>query len=426
MDDIYRVTPLKRKKGKVYIVQRIADRKQVGKAFEKRSLAYEEVDNLMAKVAEQNGASNETGLTFVDAFKKFADWKKSQATGTSRFTKHSAERYDQEFRLRISKYMDHKILLSKFNQLDMEEFLKAANDDGVPFKTLRKCVKDIKHFLRRQKAIGNKPCMDMIEFNILDYHYIVPNDDDLLFKREVELIDDEKIVEIIGEYYQNLWNDVDAANTFAIFSMLFLFGLRASELSGIKKSAIDFERSLLHIKGVYIPAEGGFLNRTKNRGSKQPRPIGDDAKKFLNVWLSYLEKNYKYSVWLFPSMKGDGPLGYKYINAHVWKAYAKMGLAEIEVRKDGHVRIISSPLKHYPTKIFRHRLGSSLIEAMNKYNELSKNQVKRIVGHTQFSTTAEIYGNKLLRGTPEERAALARAKEKATKANLLTKLIANN
>ena len=116
-------------------------------------------------------------------------------------------------------------------------------------------------------------------------------------------------------------------------------------------------------------------------------------------------------------MKGDGPLGYKYINSHVWKAYAKMGLAEIEVRKDGHVKIIKSPLKHYPTKVFRHRLGSSLIEAMHKYNELSKNQVKRIVGHTQFSTTAEIYGNKLLRGTPEERAALARAKEKENRIN---------
>jgi hypothetical protein len=60
---------------------------------------------------------------------------------------------------------------------------------------------------------------------------------------------------------------------------------------------------------------------------------------------------------------------------------------------------------------------------MNKYNELSKNEVKRIIGHTQYSTTAEIYGNKIVRGTPEERDALARVKEKASKANLLTQVI---
>ena len=428
MDQVYRITPKKYGKKTKWIVQRCVDRKQIGKSFGLKSDANAEHLKLVGGIALKNKASNNNvlngnGKTFIEAFKEFADWKKTQSTDTSRFTNHSANRYDQEYRLRIAKYMDPKVLLSDFNLLDMEDFLKAAHDDKVPFKTLRKSVKDIKHFLKRQEAIGNEPCLKMLKFNILDYHYVVPKDDDLLFKKEIELIDDRKIIEIISEYYKNLWKDVDAANTFAIFSMLFLFGLRASELSGIKRSAIDFEKSLLRIKGVYIPAEGGFLNRTKNRGSKRPIPIDDDAKKFLSVWLLYLEKNYKHSIWLFPSMKGDGPLGYKYINAHVWKAYAKMGLAEINVRKDGHVKIISSPLKYFPTKIFRHRLCTNLISAMKKHTELDEYQVKTIAGHLQFKTTDEIYGNKEVRGTPEERVALAKAKEKATKANLLTQVI---
>mgnify|MGYP000995382063 FL=1 len=60
---------------------------------------------------------------------------------------------------------------------------------------------------------------------------------------------------------------------------------------------------------------------------------------------------------------------------------------------------------------------------MKKHTELDEYQVKTIAGHLQFKTTDEIYGNKEVRGTPEERVALAKAKEKATKANLLTQVI---
>jgi|TARA_Y100000310_G_scaffold76776_1_gene73264 integrase len=412
----YRITP-KRKK---WIVQRIEDRKTCGKPFKLKAEAEIFMLKLMAKAPAENQPQSK--LKIIEAFKTFVDYQFDKAKPGSRFNKTSANAYKVEYDLRISKFMPDKYL-SEFNILVMEDYLTNCHEASYPYKTLKRSVRLIKTFIKRMAAIGTNPCVDMLEFKVHEFQKIVPDNDDLMFTKQVELIDDQKVMEIISEYYKNLWNDPHAANTFAIFSMLFLFGLRASELSGIKRSAIDFENRILNIKGVYIPAEGGFLNRTKNRGSRRPIPIGDDAIQFLNVWLTYLEKNYKYSIWLFPSMKGDGPLCYKYINAHVWKAYAKMGLAKIECRKDGHVKIVSSPLKYYPTKIFRHRLGSHLIEAMNKYNELSKNEVKRIIGHTQYSTTAEIYGNKIVRGTPEERDALARVKEKASKANLLTQVI---
>ena len=64
--------------------------------------------------------------------------------------------------------------------------------------------------------------------------------------------------------------------------------------------------------------------------------------------------------------------------------------------KGGHVVINSSPLKGSPTKMFRHRLASHLIAAMNKFPLLDRNKVKRLIGHSQFSTSSEIYGNKLV------------------------------
>ena len=117
-------------------------------------------------------------------------------------------------------------------------------------------------------------------------------------------------------------------------------------------------------------------------------------------------------------------MGYvKYINSNVWKTYAKHGLADITVRKDGHIKINSSPLKGQPIKMFRHRKASHLIAAMNKYKNLDQNQVKTIVGHTKFSTTAEIYGNKVLTMNKQTRSELANSNELATNAGLISKLI---
>ena len=126
-----------------------------------------------------------------------------------------------------------------------------------------------------------------------------------------------------------------------------------------------------------------------------------------------MEKN---NPFVLPAIRENGPASYKYINAQVWKGYAQEGLADITVRRDGHVKIISSPLKGHPTKIFRHRLASHLISAMNANPLLDKNRVKTILGHTQFSTTEGIYGNKLI---DKDRKKLADAKAAANNNSLI-------
>ena len=63
---------------------------------------------------------------------------------------------------------------------------------------------------------------------------------------------------------------------------------------------------------------------------------------------------------------------------------------------------------------------------MNKYKNLDQNQVKTIVGHTQFSTTAEIYGNKVLAMNKEARSELANSNELATNAGLISGIITKN
>ena len=50
--------------------------------------------------------------------------------------------------------------------------------------------------------------------------------------------------------------------------MFFFFGLRASEMQGLKRSSVNLDAKTLKVEGVWITAEGGYLNRLKNAGSR--------------------------------------------------------------------------------------------------------------------------------------------------------------
>lgn len=418
----YRVTPANNK----WIIQSIEDRKTIkvdGSPFKLKSAAEQAMFTLEISGSTTPVIKDPGGLTFNEVFKKFAQKKLDLKNDRNRVNQTSLNRYMREYDLRISKYISPNLLLSEFKLQEMENYLKAAYDDGVPFKTLKNSVKDIKHFIRKANMYGWGVCRDMETFSIFDYHYVVPNDDALLFRKETAILDDETCMKMINTNYQEMWNDLDAANRFAILCLLFILGLRASEMIGLKRSNVDLANKIIKIKGVFIQAEGGYLNRTKNRGSNRDMPLDESAVKFFTMWFEYLDKNHKYNDWVLPGMRGDGPLSYKYVNAQIWKNYAAHGLAEIVCRRDGHVKIISSSLKGAPTKTFRHKLGSKLISSMNSVSELGRNEVKAAMGHTKFETSAEIYGDKLLTISKLDQEKLASARGKATNTNLISQII---
>ena len=427
MSKLYRVTP----KNNKWIIQKIDDRSTVSaKPFIKKTDAENAMYAMIASEGKQVTTTTKI-LTFKQAFKKFADWKMSLYSPNGRVSEHSLKRYDQEYRLRISKYMDDQVSCKDFGITHMESYLDKLKEAGVSFKAMRKSVKDIKHFLRRANAVGQDPNLSMLTYSIYDHLGVVPQDDDEIYTKEIDIniLSEEKVAAIINDLYQGMKvRDLDKTNTFAIFCMLYFFGLRASELSGIKKefhpahSCVDIENNLLKIRGIY--KEGKYINKTKNRGSKRDIEIDVDARKFLDMWLYYRMEYKPDNVWLLAGKNG-GPISYTYIRDQIWKTYAKHGLAKIEYKYAGHVKVISTPLKGFPTKVFRHRFGSHMITAMNSNPLLDRNRVKNEIGHTKFSTSSDIYGNKLIRGNTEEREALAKVKALANKSNIFTKIIEN-
>jgi len=421
----YRVTP---KNGK-WIIQSTADRKTIkvdGSPFTKPT----EAKAAMFKLVSGGKSETTPGITVVDAFLKFAELKANLVNKTNKITSHSLSRYMTTYRNRIVPYMDKTVLLSNFKLGDMEAFLKKAYDDGVTFKTLRNAVKDIRHFLKQANLRGWKPCRDMETFKIYDYHYVIPNDDALITRKPTNVLSQERCFKLILNAYNN-WQrsnnlDKDAAYRFAIFSMMFMFGLRASEMLGLKRSSIDLVNKTLKVEGVYIQAEGGYRNSLKNPGSRRTLNLNDDNVKFFKLWFYYLDGMERDSSYVLPAHKlydkKDGPVGYKYVNNQVWRGYAEEGLADCTFKRDGSVVINSSALKGHPTKTFRHRFCSKLMTALRD-QDMDQNQVKAQAGHVKFTTTSEIYGNQLVDISEDDKIRVAKARGKHLGTSIISQII---
>ena len=125
--------------------------------------------NLDAAEAVKENKVNQVavgGLRFVDAFANFAEAKKNENSADKGIRQSSANRYNTTYRLRIKKYMDHNVLLSEFGNKHMKEFLIAASDDGVPYKSLLILLKILSIFLREANADGLSPNMSMTTFRL--------------------------------------------------------------------------------------------------------------------------------------------------------------------------------------------------------------------------------------------------------------------
>jgi len=425
MNKTYRVTP----KNNKFIIQKIDDRSTVkvdGSPFKLKS----DAENACWKLHNPGAADIKTGITFVDAFLKFAELKAALKNDNNRVTAHSLQRYMTTYTNRIVPYMDKEVLLSGFKLEHMEAFLKKAWDDKVTFKTLKNAVKDIKHFIRQANLRGWSPCRDMETFKIYDFGYVIPKDDAEIAVKPTHVLSNEQCFKLIINAYQH-WQrsnnlDKDAAYRFAIFSMMFMFGLRPSEMLGLKRSSIDLEAKTLKVEGVYIQSEGGYLNRLKNHGSRRTLNLDDDNIKFFKMWFYYLDGFEKNNSFVLPANKlydkKDGPVCYKYIHNQVWRGYAEEGLADCTFKRDGTVVINSSPLKGHPLRSFRHRFCTKLMKALRD-QDMDQNEVKAQAGHVKFTTTSEIYGNHLVDISKDDQARIAKARGKHLGTAIISQII---
>ena len=401
----YRISP----KRNGWIVLDLNRKQQNKGIIKKKKDAIEYRDRLVSKQAEINPSK----LTFKTAFKKFVDYRAEIASDPSiTYTKAGVQGYKADWSLRIEPYMTD-CLLSEFKTVHLKDLLIKCHKANYPYKRLVRMVKHIKSFLNVMTEEGNNPCLDVLKFKTHTFYEIVPADHSQRYEKETVIIDDNQIEKMLISLGTKKDKSFEDAYKFALISVLFLFGLRRSEIKGLQPKDVDFDKGLLDINKTYNDREGGLLKRTKNKGSFRSIDVDPKALKFLQWWISTVEKYKPASNWLFPAFRGDRPISDKGMSNTMWSTYAEYGLAKIQWHR-GHIRVISSPLKGAVMKTFRHNLATKLINDLYAGN-LNPNYVKSVVGHSRFQTTQDRYGNHNVRATK----ALTDAKAKALRTHII-------
>tara|TARA_R100001460_G_scaffold34018_2_gene66301 strand:+ start:444 stop:1670 length:1227 start_codon:yes stop_codon:yes gene_type:complete len=371
-----------------WIVREKTTRKQVNQGILRlRKEALEFIDNLINKESQIKPSN----LMFKSEYKKFADERWDIASNpTLQLTFGGAQAYVSDWNKRIEPLFDD-CLLSDFKYDQMSSFIIKCHKAGAKFKTLSRMVRNIKAFLNVMAERGNRPCLDMLKYDITKQWEVVPNVHEERYEKKTNIIDEKQLGDMILNLQKSKDKDFQSAYKFALISTLFLFGLRRGEIKGRKIKDVDFDNSILTINSVYIQKEGGLLKRTKNRGSFRNIDVDDNGLMFFNWWINTVKKYKPNTDWLYPSFRGEAPISDSGFTNILWSTLAEYGFAKIH-KHNGHIVVDESPFKNAVSKMFRHRLGTTLINAMD-YEKLDRNYVKKTLGHTRFTTSQDVYGN---------------------------------
>jgi len=176
--------------------------------------------------------------------------------------------------------------------------------------------------------------------------------------------------------------------------MLACFGLRSSEIRGLKKTSFNFDNNTVSIKGAYH-ARTGYVNKTKNRGSRRTMSFTPRQAEHIKWFADYMLTKRQFNKYFFSGARGDGPISEYYSRRIIYKTYEAVGLAKLRWYTQANTsqyEVIDCRFKGSPSKTWRHYVALNMINNMEVL-KLTPNQIKQRIGHTRWTTTVDRYGN---------------------------------
>tara|TARA_R110000823_G_scaffold97776_1_gene212136 strand:+ start:303 stop:1574 length:1272 start_codon:yes stop_codon:yes gene_type:complete len=386
-----------------YVIQDYANgRKQVRDKHNKK-LTFTNRRTAEAYAKELSGAVERKEFKlidrhkFMDKFKEHADFRIDMANQPGARDSVGG----------VSGYLSYykKYLVPHFpdvylDQVDgplLAEFILALKTAGVPHKTNKNIIQHIHTFLRwcLYKSYHHE-FSSALQWKIGKHgsSYLLPENDDELYETETEVLTNAEANKVLAYVKEHRELSRDDAMAYGFFTMLACFGLRSSEIRGLKKTSFNFENNTVSIKGAYH-ARTGYVNKTKNRGSRRTLPFTPRQAEHIKWFADYIENLRPHNKYFFSGARGDGPIGEYYSRKIVWKTYAALGLAKIRVYTQANTEqyeILECRFKGSPTKTWRHYVALNMINNMEQL-KLTPNQIKARVGHTRWTTTIDRYGN---------------------------------
>ena len=395
---------IKRKQG--YVIQDFANNRSAyreeGKVvrFGNKTDAKAYRDKLMAAVARKELKFNRR-YKFKEVFKIIAEERWKQACDpTIKLTKQGVRGYLSFSRRHIAKWFPD-VYLDELDAMTLDTFAQNCLSNDVTFKTVKDIIQHIHTALRwmmERKYHDN--FASALNWKIHKQHHLLPADRDNQYERKTEVISNEEAVKVLNYVQRHRHRSHDDALTYGIFTILALFGLRPSEIQGLRKVDFNFEKRFVTISGTYLGREGGYRNRTKNDHSRRPVDFNESQAEDLKWIMDYMTKYKKHNPYFFPASRlGDDqqyhPVSQYKVRKLVYAAYEACGLAKLEWFTKSNTeqyKIIECRFKSGPMKCWRHYYATSMIDNMFVLG-LTPNYIKSRLGHSRWQTTQDRYGN---------------------------------
>ena len=325
------------------------NKRQAQAKAEELRLEFE--NELNTKQMEKNNIVK-TNILFIDFLKDWLNIVK-QTIEPSTYTS-----YEQLVNDRITKYLtNNKIKLTDIQAIDIQEYYNHLFSEGLSANTV------IHHHAIIRKALDYAFKMDVIPNNPADKltkENINQNELNELFEKSKD--DPMNLMILVTSYY----------------------GLRRSEVLGLKWDAFDFENNTITIKHTVVIAKLDgkrqivAKDRTKNKSSYRTLPLVKEISEKL------LETKKKQQAF-------KEAFGKTYINE--FEDYVFVNLQEKLVRPDyvsEHFKILlnNKGLKHIRFHDLRHSCASLLLA-----KGIPMKAIQEWLGHSNFSTTANIYAH---------------------------------
>jgi len=390
------------RKGK-YVIQDYGNGRKQIKDKNNKPLTFANRRVALAYAKELSGAveRKEVKLSdrqkFMDKFKEYGLFRLEMANQPgSRDSIHGVSGYKSYHdKYLVSFFPD--VYLDETDGPTLEKFVKALKAAGVPHKTNKNIIQHIHTFLRwcLYKSYHHE-FSSALSWKIGKHgsSYLLPDNDDELYEKETYVLTKEEANKVLT-YVQSRRNlSKDDAIAYGFFCVLGFFGLRSSEIRGLKKTSFNFETRTVSIKGAYH-ARTGYANKTKNRGSRRVLDFTHSQAKHIKWFYDYMFELRPHNKYLFAGSRGEGPIGEYFFRKTVYRTYQALGLAKLRWYTQANTEqyeVLECRFKGCPTKTWRHYNATSLINNMRKLG-LTPNYIKERIGHTRWSTTEDVYGN---------------------------------
>ena len=387
-----------RYKNSKYVVQKIDGNsaKQVAK-FNTRKQAETYVDKYKVAAAMEKVVDIE--YDFKDLFLKFATIKAEGGRNVKTcVTQSGGNKYMVHLRKYIRPYFPdcklHEVGGAKLATFVDNFLVKGTKPER--YKNCKLVLANIRRFLRWcLKMQYHSNFQSAMEYRI--DNELKPKDSRLAERVKATVIKPAEARALLEFVWQHRNDSVHAAYACMLFTILFYFGFRASEILGLKKKHINLEGAYVDVQGKFDKEMYAYSSETKNSGSKRKvyfDPYGN-AKEKLTWILDYSNKNFPANDYLIAATRGNAPLSPFMFRKILYATYEVLGFAKCIWTKDKNskkFRIVECKFKGCISKTWRHLKAAQLIQSKNVL-QLSEDHIKRVMGHDLYTTTEQIYGD---------------------------------